>query len=101
MTRRLLALVLCIATLLSLCTGFASAANTVEDALGEVDIYNGGYELAYLSINGRVQSQKYTYYNYINAAGQQKEIPAYCVNPNLSGVPQTVGVGEIISYLAE
>ncbi|MEI3148263.1 MAG: thioester domain-containing protein [Merdibacter sp.] len=33
MTRRLLALVLCIATLLSLCTGFASAANTVEDAL--------------------------------------------------------------------
>ena len=101
MTRRLLALVLCIATLLSLCTGFVSAANTVEDALGEVDIYNGGYELAYLSINGRVQSQKYTYYNYINAAGQQKEIPAYCVNPNLYGVPQTVGVGESISYLAE
>ena len=33
MTRRLLALVLCISTLLSLCTGFASAANTVEDAL--------------------------------------------------------------------
>ncbi|WP_366558933.1 SpaA isopeptide-forming pilin-related protein [Flavonifractor sp. An306] len=87
--------------MLSLCTGFASAANTVEDALGEVDIYNGGYELAYLSINGRVQSQKYTYYNYINAAGQQKEIPAYCVNPNLYGVPQTVGVGESISYLAE
>ena len=101
MTRRLLALLLCIATILSLCTGFASAANTVEDALGEVDIYNGGYELAYLSINGRVQSQKYTYYNYINAAGQQKEIPAYCVNPNLYGVPQTVGVGESISYLAE
>lgn len=101
MTRRLLALVLCIATLLSLCTGFASAANTVEDALGEVDIYNGGYELAYLSINGRVRAQKYTYYNYINAAGQQKEIPAYCVNPNTVGVPQTVGVGESISYLAE
>ena len=101
MTRRLLALLLCIATILSLCTGFASAANTVEDALGEVDIYNGGYELAYLSINGRVQSQKYTYYKYINAAGQQKEIPAYCVNPNLYGVPQTVGVGESISYLAE
>ena len=101
MTRRLLALVLCIATLLSLCTGFASAANTVEDALGEVDIYNGGYELSYLSINGRVRAQKYTYYNYINAAGQQKEIPAYCVNPNTAGVPQTVGVGESISYLAE
>ena len=101
MTRRLLALVLCIATILSLCTGFASAASTVEEALGEVDIYNGGYELAYLSINGRVRSQDYTYYNYINAAGQQREIPAYCVNPNLYGVPQTVGVGESISYLAE
>ena len=58
--------------MLSLCTGFASAANTVEDALGEVDIYNGGYELAYLSINGRVQSQKYTYYNYINAAASRR-----------------------------
>ena len=101
MTRRLIALLLCIATILSLCTGFASAASTEEEALGEVDIYNGGYELAYLSINGRVQSQKYTYYNYINAAGQQKEIPAYCVNPNLYGVPQTVGVGESISYLAK
>ena len=101
MTRRLIALLLSIATLLSICTGFVSAADTVEDALGEVDIYNGGYELAYLSINGRVQSQKYTYYNYINAAGQQKEIPAYCVNPNLYGVPQTVGIGESISYLAE
>ena len=63
MTRRLLALVLCIATLLSLCTGFASAANTVEDALGEVDIYNGGYEMSYLSINGRVQAHKYPFYN--------------------------------------
>lgn len=101
MTRRLLALVLCVATLLSLCTGFASAADTEEGALGEIDIYNGGYELAYLSINGRVQSQKYTYYNYVDADGQQKEIPAYCVNPNLYGVPQTVEVGESISYLAE
>ena len=48
MTRRLIALLLCIATILSLCTGFASAASTEEEALGEVDIYNGGYELAYL-----------------------------------------------------
>ena len=48
-----------------------------------------------------IRDRKYTYYNYINAAGQQKEIPAYCVNPNLYGVPQTVGVGESISYLAE
>ena len=48
MTRRLIALLLCIATLLSLCTGFASAASSVEEALGEVDIYNGGTKLSYL-----------------------------------------------------
>lgn len=101
MTRRLLALLLCIATLLSLCTGFASAANTVEDALGEVDIYNGGTKLSYLSVNGRVQSLIYTYYNYINQKGETKEIPAYCVNPEIPGVAQTVEVGESIEYLAE
>ena len=63
MTRRLIALLLCIATLLSLCTGFASAASSVEEALGEVDIYNGGTKLSYLSVNGRVQTLIYTYYN--------------------------------------
>lgn len=48
MKRRLLAMLLCIATLLSLCTGFASAASsTVEGALGEVNIFNGGYKLTY------------------------------------------------------
>ena len=101
MTRRLIALLLCIATILSLCTGFASAANTEEEALGEVDIYNGGTKLSYLSVNGRVQTLIYTYYNYVNSKGQTKEIPAYCVNPNIYGVPQTVGVGESIQYLAE
>ena len=32
--------------------------------------------------------------------GQTKEIPAYCVNPNIKGVPQTVAPGESIKYLA-
>ncbi len=98
---RLLALLLALATLMSLCTGLASAADSEEEALGAVDIYNGGYELGYLSINGRVQKQRYTYYNYVNSAGQSKEIPAYCVNPNLYGVPQTVAEGESIEYLAD
>lgn len=101
MKRRLLALLLAVATLMSLCTGFATAANTEEEALGAIDIYNGGYELGYLSINGRVQKQRYTYYNYVSSDGQPKEIPAYCVNPNLYGVPQTVGKGESIEYLAD
>jgi len=77
------------------------AAGSVEEALGEIDIYNGGQELSYLMINGRVRTLIYTYYNYVNAKGEIKEIPAYCVNPNTTGVPQTVDVGESIEYLAE
>ena len=33
--------------------------------------------------------------------GKTKEIPAYCVNPNTKGVPQTVASGQSIKYLAE
>lgn len=43
----------------------------------------------------------YTYYNYVDRNGNTKEIPAYCVNPNTKGVPQTVPEGESIKYLAE
>lgn len=77
------------------------AASSVEEALGEIDIYNGGKELSYLMINGRVRTLIYTYYNYVNSKGETKEIPAYCVNPNITGVPQTVEPGESIEYLAE
>ena len=55
----------------------------------------------YLSINGRIREQIYTYYNRVTPSGAVKEIPAYCVNPNDKGVPQTVGVGESIKYLAD
>ena len=79
----------------------AFAASTPEDALGEVHIYNGEVEMSYLSINGRIRSQIYTYYSYDNGSGSTREIPAYCVNPNTVGVPQTVGVGESIEYLAD
>ena len=85
----------CILTLGILPTA-AFAASTEEEALGEVDIYNGGYELSYLSINGRIRTQEYTYFKYEDAKGQMKEVPAYCVTPNIKGVPQTVGVGESI-----
>ena len=52
-------------------------------------------------INGRVRTLIYTYYNYVNSKGETKEIPAYCVNPNITGVPQTVAPGESIEYIAE
>ena len=100
MKKRLLSLFLAFVTLLGILPTAALAANTEEEALGEVDIYNGGYELSYLTINGRIRTQGYTYFNYVDAKGQKKEVPAYCVNPNIKGVPQTVGVGESIKYLA-
>ena len=100
MKKRLLSLFLAFVTLLGILPTAALAANTEEEALGEVDIYNGGYELSYLTINGRIRTQDYTYFNYVDAKGQKKEAPAYCVNPNIKGVPQTVGVGESIKYLA-
>lgn len=37
----------------------------------------------------------------MDSQGRTKEIPAYCVNPNTKGVPQSVAPGESIKYLAE
>ena len=66
-----------------------------------MNIYNGEHELDYLSINGAVKKQVYTYFLYESNNGIQKESPAYCVNPTTPGVPQTVGPGESIKYLAD
>lgn len=81
MKKRFLAMLLTIATILSLCTGFASAAGTVDDALGEVKIFNGGYEMNYLAMNGSPKKQSYTYFNFTASDGTLKEVPAYCINP--------------------
>lgn len=98
MKKRLLSILLAMMMALSILPTTSLAASSVEEALGEIDIYNGGTELSYLMINGRVRTLIYTYYNYVNAKGETREIPAYCVNPNITGVPQTVGVGESIEY---
>ena len=101
MKKRFLSILLAMVMAFSILPTASLAAGSVEEALGEIDIYNGGQELSYLMINGRVRTLIYTYYNYVNANGEIKEIPAYCVNPNTTGVPQTVDVGESIEYLAE
>ena len=99
--KKLLSLFLAFVIALGLLPTGAFAADSVEAALGEVNIYNGDYELGYLSINGTVRKQIYTYFLYEANDGTFKEAPAYCVNPNQYGVPQTVGPGESIKYLAE
>lgn len=101
MKKRLLTALLAMIMAFSILPTASLAASSVEEALGEIDIYNGGKELSYLMINGRVRTLIYTYYNYVNSKGETKEIPAYCVNPNITGVPQTVAPGESIEYIAE
>ena len=99
--KRIISLILTLAVALSLLVLPAGAASTPEEALGEVNIYSGGYSMNYLAVNGRVQTQSYTYFLYRNSAGETQEIPAYCVTPDQYGVPQTVPEGESIRYLAE
>ena len=77
-----------------------AASSTIGGALGEVNITNGGYKMSYLSMNGVVRSQSYTYFNFKSASGAIKEIPAYCINPTTKGVPQSVNPGESIKYIA-
>ena len=101
MKKRFISILLALLVVMGLLPTAAFAASTPEEALGEVQIYNGGYKMSYLSINGRVRELIYTYYNFDNGSGSIREIPAYCVNPNIVGVPQSVPEGESIEYLAD
>ena len=94
-------MLLVLVMMLGMLPATALAASSEAEALGEVSIYNDGQKLSYLSINGRVRELIYTYFNYMGENGKTKEIPAYCVNPNTKGVPQTVASGQSIKYLAE
>ena len=101
MKKRLVSMLLVLVMVLGMLPATAIAASSEEEALGEVNIYNGEQKLSYLSINGRIRELIYTYFNHVDANGRTKEIPAYCVNPNIYGVPQTVGPGESIKYIAK
>lgn len=101
MKKRLISMLLLVVMVLGMLPATALAASSEEEALGEVNIYNGEQKLSYLSINGRIRELIYTYFNYVGANGKTKEIPAYCVNPNTTGVPQTVAPGESIKYMAK
>lgn len=57
--KKVVSLILSFLLLLGTVPLSAFAANSEEEALGEVNIYNGNYELAYLSINGTVRTQDY------------------------------------------
>lgn len=97
--KRLISLLLTAAIFLSMLTVFAGAASSEDEALKNINIYNGGQSLSCLAVNGRVQTLNYVYYLYESGSGQTKEIPTYCVNPTEGGVPQKVGPGESIEYI--
>ncbi len=100
MKKRLIAFLLLIIAVMGLLPSAAFAAPSLEDALGDVQIYNGGNEMNYLSMNGIIRIQRYTYYNFDNGSGHVREIPAYCMTPTTPGVPDAVSVGESITYSA-
>ena len=69
MKKRLTALLLVMVMVLGMLPTTAFAASSEEEALGEVNIYNGGQTLSYLSINGRIRELVYTYFNYVDRNG--------------------------------
>ena len=102
MSKRILSFFLAVLTLVSTLTLPASAAPTLDAAMAEVDVYARNDDLEWLTMNGSIKTQHYTYYNYTSAqTGQVKEIPAYCVDPRLYGVPALVEEGTAIKYSAE
>ena len=99
MKKRIISMLLALLTICGLIPTTALAAPTLDEAMAEVDIYSKDKDIVYLTANGKVQNQKYIYYNYTSViTGETKEIPAYCVDPRLYGVPETVSEGTPIKY---
>lgn len=102
MTKRIMSFVLALLMVVGLFPAPAHAADTLEEAMAEVNIYAKDQKLNWLTMNGSVKEQEYTYYNYRSAqTGETKEIPAYCVDPRLYGVPALTSEGTPIKYKAE
>lgn len=102
MKKRIFSLFMALVTMLSFFTFPASAAPTLEEAMADVSVYAKDDELNWLTMNGSVKTQHYTYYNYRSElTGEVSEIPAYCTDPYLYGVPSLVQEGTAIHYSAE
>ena len=101
MKTRLIPILLVLVTLLSILPLGTMAAPSLDEAMAEVDIYARDDAIDYLTMNGTVRNQEFIYYNYVSpVTGESREIPAYCVDPRLYGVPETVPEGTPIQYSA-
>ena len=102
MKKRIISLFLALVTLLGILPVTSLAAPTLEEAMAEVNVYAKNETLNWLTMNGSVKEQHYTYYKYKSIqTGETKEIPAYCVDPKLYGVPVKVPEGTPIKYSAK
>ena len=82
MKKRMISLFLALVALLGILPVTSLAAPTLEEAMAEVNVYARSEVLDWLTMNGSVKEQHYTYYNYRSEqTGHVKEIPAYCVDP--------------------
>ena len=100
--KRFISMCLAFVMLLGILPVNAFAFSSLDEAMKEVDIYARDEEMVWLTMNGKINKQKMIYYNYESlSTGQMKEIPAYCIDPNLYGVPEKVGAGTPIKYSAE
>ena len=75
MKKRLISMLLLVVMVLGLLPATALAASSEEEALGEVNIYNGEQKLSYLSINGRIRELIYTYFNHVDATAGRRRFP--------------------------
>jgi len=101
MYKRILSLIMALATVMSMLVAPTSAASSLEDAMADVNVYAEKTDLNWLTMNGSVKVLWYTYYNYTSPNGTTKEVPAYCVDPELYGVPTKVPEGTPIRYGAD
>ena len=105
MRKRIIAMLLAVLTVINLLPMSALAASSLEEQMANVDIYARTDDLTWLTMNGKIETQWYTYYNYHPAnSSETKQIPAYCVDPRLYGVPWKMKEDssiESITYSAE
>ena len=100
--KKIIAIILAVVTILGMTAVPVNAASSLEEAMAEVDVFARNADLDWLCMNGSVKTQWYTYYNYQSPiTGQTAEIPAYCVDPRLYGVPALVSEGTAIKYSAD
>jgi hypothetical protein len=61
MSKRIISLFLAVVTVMGLFVLPGSAASTLEDAMAEVNVYARNDDLNWLTMNGSVKTQHYTY----------------------------------------